>query len=341
MVFGPDDVERRVPDVATARDLIDERAPRYRDLVDDLLTKLRQLANPEDERFLRHVRGVLLVAYARLACRHGSWGTDRHAYHNEYHIWEIIHDRISALARETSWQSLTAQEWALLAVFAACHDLRQRESGKIDSLVGPNERASAEETARILRISGFDPEDAIDRQAMDDLDLMIGGSTFETDADADHVLLPTGGAVASALVRGVRQRNPDWQDDDAMRRRLRLTLTASDLDTANVAEPFPLFARSAARLCAEMEMRCGRPDLGAESAQPVLQFLTAGQEYYFFQLHHFDSRLGRQIFTTAKEANAPKVLAISQQLRDQFGNRDAESGQAILDTFIVRADDLG
>ncbi len=342
MDFEPDDVERRVPDTATARAMIDERAPRYAQLVDELLARLQQAGHPDEDPFLNRVKDALLIAYARFACRHGSWGSDRHSYHNEYHAWEIINDRLSALAEAAGQDALTSQEWALLALFAATHDLRQREKSDGDELIGPNERASAQEAMRILELAGFDRSRDIDQQAMADLELMINGSTFETDADADHVLLPSGGAVAPALVGQLRTQHPDWATDPILRRRARLALLASDLDTANVAEPFPVFARSAARLCAELEMRCDRPNLGPDSAEPVLKFLTRGQEYYFFQLHHFDSRIGRQVFTEAKERNAPKVLAMSQHMLAKFSNPSGEvTGQEIVDAFIERADELG
>lgn len=339
--FGPDDVERRVADVATATAMVDERSPRYAELVADLLSQVRTRAEGANDAFLDKVRGVTLLAYARFAVRHGSWGGDRHAYHNEYHTWEIVHDRVTALAGEAGWGALTAPEWALLIAFAACHDLRQRETGEPENLVGPNERASIDETLRIFSAAGCDRSVEAHAQAMDDMALMIGGSTFETDADSTHVLLPSGGAVAPALVRQLRAGNPDWDKSALLRRRMRLALIASDLDTANVSEPFPVFARSAARLCAEVEMRLGRAALGEDSVQPVLQFLTKGQEYYFFQLHHFDSKLGRQVFTKAKEANAPKVLAVSEHMRMRFAGGRATTGQEIVDAFIARADELG
>jgi hypothetical protein len=114
----------------------------------------------------------------------------------------------------------------------------------------------------------------------------------------------------------------------------RLALIAADLDTANVAEPFALFMASAERLCLEREMRSGRDPGSVAAAEPMLTFLTDGQERYFFELHRFSSDYGRHIFQDAKQANAEKLTALTRQLRERLSNPSRPlDGAAVLAAF--------
>ena len=260
------------------------------------------------------------MAYCRLAFRHGTWGNDFHAYHNEGHIFEILGPRLERLIDAIGIGSLSLRDWFLLALFAAAHDLRQRETPQFAAGIGSNERASIEETFRILRTCGF--SEARNAEVFIGIELMIAGSTFDArpplpalELNSAEVVVESGGALAQKLDAKLDKHAPGWREDARIVHALDLTLIAADLDTANVAEAFSLFMASAERLCLEREMRSHRDPAGAASAQPMLNFLTTGQEHYFFDLHRFSSAQGRTAFAAAKQANIQPMRDLSRDLR--------------------------
>ena len=319
--FPADDIELLVPDAATARALVSARRP---DLL-TLLQRRRERISAVPQWQLHHAADVergentLLIAFCRLALRHGSWGTDFHAYHNEEHILEILGSRIDCLLEHVGIDGLALRDWYLLSLFAAGHDLRQRETPQFVAGVGSNEQASIEETFRILQICGFD--DATSLALYKSMALMIAGSTFDARPAPNDLeynsaeLAQSGGALAQRLDRKLDAHLPNWRSDEDLQHALPLALLAADLDTANVAAPFPVFAASAERLCREREMRSHRSLQDEVSAAPVLAFLTDGQERYFFDLHRFHSDIGRATFEAAKQENAARLQAQTMALR--------------------------
>lgn len=341
--FPPDSVEGSVPDVATARALLKERDQACLDLIAQRKAQYLERFDDIDQSFLEHAENAFVLAYTRFATRHGSWGDDFHAYHNEAHTREIFGRRIDSLCAAEGAGELDGKDWILLSLFSATHDLRQREQPRWKDGVGANERASIHESFRILALAGFDPGD--DKEVFAALGMMIAGSTFDTSGASQNLnsteAVTGGGALAPILVERMSEHHRDWQEHTDLVRRARLTLIASDLDTANVGERFPLFAESAARLCREREMRLNRKDLGASSAPHVLGFLTGGQEHYFYNLHQFDSTLGVATFGARKEKNAPLVHAMTERMRSRFGDQPSGvTGAEIIDTFLATAEEL-
>jgi hypothetical protein len=336
--FPPDAVERELPDVAAARALVGRERP---DVV-DLLGRRRErllarfgLALADE---LGRCEDALLLGVARFGRRHGSWGLDYHHYHNENHALEILDGRLGRLMDDAGLDALPGPDWLVLSLFSCCHDLRQREDVDFSHPVGNNEAASIAEAHRILDAAGYVRER--DRPQYLALELMIAGSTFDarpappTRANPAE-LAASGGALAPRLPQILDAELPGWRDDVDTVRALRLALIASDLDTANVAEPFVWLAESAARLCQEREMLAGRALEDRASGQPCLAFLSHGQERYFFDLHRFCSELGEGVFGQAKSANAGRVRAVSASLRQRYGDDRAAHacGAAVLDTF--------
>ncbi|MDW8478794.1 MAG: hypothetical protein RML12_01525 [Xanthomonadales bacterium] len=224
---------------------------------------------------------------------------------------------------------------ALLGVFAACHDLRQRESGDREDGIGANELASIAETRRILVGCGFHPER--DRAAFATLELMIAGSSFDASPPVNPAeAAATAGALAPRLPALLDRLLPRWRDDPVLRRGVRLAMVASDLDIGNVGESFDRFCLSSARLCVEREALAGRRLDGRESFAPVLVFLSDGQERYFFELHRFSDPLGERAFGAEKAANAPRVRALAAALRNRFGGASATGGE-VLAAFLAGA----
>ncbi len=62
-------------------------------------------------------------------------------------------------------------------------------------------------------------------------------------------------------------------------------------------------------------MRSHRDPASTASAQPMLDFLTTGQEHYFFDLHRFNSAQGRIAFAAAKQANTRAMRHLIRDLR--------------------------
>jgi hypothetical protein len=339
--YPPDSVEHRVPDVATARAMISSRRPDVFTLLKRRRAIFRDLLGPGTDHYLDCAENAIVVALARMGARHGSFGQDFHQYHNENHALEILDRRIGEVLDREGVSALTGGEWLALALFATCHDLRQREPMEFRHGVGSNEAASVAETHRILDLSGFDR--AVDKNLYAALEIMIAGSTFDASPRPKNYntaeVVTTGGPLAPRLAGALDQTDPDWRSRPEIGHALRLAQIASDLDTANVAEPFNDLAQSSGRRPAEREMRASRSLEAPESGPTVLNFLTDGQERYFFELHRFCSELGRAVFFAGKERNAPKVHALAEELRTRFGAKPAGgfTGGEVLSTHLELA----
>lgn len=335
--FPADDFERMVPDAATARRLVRERSPGLLDLLARRRERFATLIQT-DSTPVEGAENVVLMAFCRLAFRHGSWGKDFHNYHNEGHIYEILDSRLERLINAIGVQALSLGDWFSLALFAAAHDLRQREVPAFAAGIGSNERASIEETFRILRLCGFSDDEYPELFLA--IELMISGSTFDArpappalEYNSAEVVVQSGGALAQKLDEKLDKHAAGWRADPRVSHALQLTLIAADLDTANVAESFPVFMASTERLCLEREMRNHRDPSDPAAAQPVLNFLTTGQEHYFFDLHRFSSDYGRVAFANAKQANTERMRALTRELRARMPA--PRNGTEVLAAFRV------
>ncbi len=336
--FAADETELRLPDAAAARGLAGEQSP-----LETLLARRRRdwatlIASAQDALLFERTADAVRLAYARLALRHGRFGTDFHAYHNEGHILEICAGRIDRLTATLGLAALPLRDGCALMLFGAGHDLRQREAPHPLAGVGANERASIEETQRILDATGFSREHDADLYLA--LELMIAGSTFDArPPPGGHSynaadLVQSGGALAATLDTALDVHHPGWRADANFANGHRLALIAADLDTANVAEPFATFAATAENLCREREMLAGRSLAAGESALPVLGFLSDGQDRFFFELHHFQSLPGRAAFESGKQANAAKLKALSTGLRVRVARAGPPAnGNQVIDAY--------
>lgn len=329
-LYAPDATEAALPDAAAAR-----RGWRRRGSdVPDRLQRIAQ-ALRLDERSL----DAALLACTRLALRHGRLGDDLHAYHNEDHVLEVGERRLSYLLQSLPPDALPVADSGALLLFACGHDLRQRETVDVPGPVGGNEAASVAEMFRILDACGFDRHR--DRDQFLALELMIAASTF--DARPQHLDDPhtedlpevAGGALARGLALWLDSEYPHWRDDSGARRGERLSRLAADLDTANVGEDYRLLADTAIRLCREREMRAGRALDQAASAAACLGFLGPGQQYYFFELHHFCSREGERVYGPGKQANAAKVRQTTSALQERFAARAPADGAEVIASYAA------
>lgn len=346
MIFGfprsyaADAAELALPDVAAARTLMGSALLPLEKTLSERHAELAALLPTEHdaESLLGHCADVIRIGYARLSLRHGKLSEEFHAYHNEEHILDILSGRISRLIAANGAFALSLRDWCVLNLFAACHDLRQREAPIYEAGVGANERASIEESFRLLDACGFSR--ASDADIYTALDLTISGSTFDARPPPGGAafnaaeLVQSGGALAAKLAQKLDKHRPGWRADERLVHAHKLALIAADLDTANVAEPFVRFAASAENLCLEREMLCRRNLDDAESAQPVLGFLTDGQDRFFFDLHRFSSELGKQAFGSAKDDNAARLKSLSLGLRARIAMRGKpQSGRQVLNAY--------
>lgn len=328
--YPPDAVEHQFADLAQARREIKLRRP-------DILLFLAERRSEWVDFFgaafaprWSKAEAAIELGLCRIAVRHGGFGTDFHPYHNESHALEILQRRLGRMMQKLGLQVLSSDDWIALALFAACHDLRQREVLDPRRSIGSNEAASIAETYRILDCCGFNRNN--DHALYLALEIMIAGSTFDANlqmrdrknystAEAIH----SSGPLAPHLGREVENINPQWRNEASLEHALELAKIASDLDTANVGESFVELCDSAARLASEREMRSGRSLQSAESGVAVLSFLSSGQERYFFELHSFCSSFGSRVFGPGKTANAEKVREISQRLQAHFNHHRAQN----------------
>ena len=177
--FPADAVELAVVDVDVACRMAGARMRPLEIVLARRHEQLRPLfsTQADAETLLARCANVIRIAYVRMARRHGSLSEDFHAYHNETHILDILDGRIDRLISTHGVSALALRDWCVLGLFAACHDLRQREKPMYEAGVGANERASIEETFRLLDHCGFSRN--LDADIYLAMALTIGGSTFD------------------------------------------------------------------------------------------------------------------------------------------------------------------
>lgn len=316
LVYPADAVEHAVPIGALANPALDPRAAAYADRVARACQRAG-IGHPG-------IIDVAAIAVVRMAMRYGPLGQDGHAYHNQDHLLELLEDKLPALLATAD---LPTVEREALALFCACHDLRQREARRHDDEpIGANEAASLAEAERLLDAAGIDQPTL---RTM--LRFAIIGSTFAAGND-ENVL--SQGAFAHRLAGWLDGTQPGWRDNPIAAEAEHVARMAADIDTSNVASPYIDFAQSAVALASEIQYRAGRSLEGPESAAGCLGFLTEGQERYVFALQRFASREGRATFGAQRDANAARVRETGRRLRERFPNGSTPaSGQAVIAAF--------
>lgn len=315
-----DAVERALPDAGAARELLKQRRP-------DVLLRLQQRheqwriqSKRREAPTLIKAEDAVILGIARLGLRHGHFGSDLHTYHNEDHALELLFGRLDRVLEVLPPDGFHLRDALVLELFAAGHDLHQREPGVDHSGIGHNELASLAETLRIMDACGFDRVRDADQYLA--VAMAIAGSTFDASSFSAVTLddpgvheasdpMSSGGALAPRLREWLGREAPGTRIDDKMERALSLACIAADLDTGNVGEAFLLFCESARRLCEEREMRAGRSLGSVESGRSCIEFLLHGQAHYLFDLHRFNSELGERAFATAKAQNGRRLRALS------------------------------
>ncbi|VAW39609.1 hypothetical protein MNBD_GAMMA01-46 [hydrothermal vent metagenome] len=204
--------------------------------------------------------------------------------------------------------------WSLLSIFMSCHDLRQSEVSNLHGLIGYNEQASFQETARL--IAQIDQHKVIRQEHKELLKLMIHGSTFGKGE------VTMGNIYTGNLVEYILQNIEYFDATDK-----EIAYIACDIDTANVAADLTDYTKSSMNVYNEMQNISN----GEISAQT---FFGKQQIQYFFELQKFHSKLGAQAFAQQKAKNAPKIKQLSnviQQLDSSLTNDE------IIDIYLTHA----
>lgn len=331
----PDEVETRIPDVATATALLKDQ----HSTILWWLTERRDqyAARFGDNPLLEKSIDAAVISLARVSTRHGSLGEDHHHYHDEIHPTALL-GRLFRIYDSPRGNEIDTHERLYLATFACAHDLRQRAGNQVGTDgVGGNERASADEWRRIMDIVGFDRDKDADVYEL--TTLMIHGTTFNTGFGPEADKWPLG-ALAPRLVADITAQHADWQERPELRRQLKLIPLAADIDTGSVADPFEDYALEATNLAREMEGRKGNGVLDASTAPGVLGFLTDGQERFFFELQQFNSDIARDVFAETKEANSRRLKELSGWMRENYSDAASDgraTGEDIVSAFLDKA----
>ncbi len=261
------------------------------------------------------------TAIARMARRNGALSPNPRRYHNEHHIEELL-DRLMCCHSENAALKtpLPPRAWLLLSIFAACHDLHQghKNTAQPSDRVGANEAASFCEAERLLQ--HLDPAGLIGAQQIALLRLMIHGSTFGSGQQKrSH-------ALQGNLVVRLLQQSPLADETDRQ-----TVLLACDIDTANVSLDLVSYARTAARICRELnDHHASKPD--------PMRFFTEQQKRYFFDLQQYHSDLAQRVLLPAKVRNQPLVEALC--LRMQAMSLPPHDVAAWAEAFVATAEAL-
>jgi hypothetical protein len=325
-LYAADETEIALPNAAAAKQLLSKHRP---DILERLSQRISSISPTADSAYL----DVIVLGTARLGMRHGGLGNDFHHYHNEDHVMDLAERRLGRMLDTLGLDTMAVDDWLCLSLFAACHDLRQREPRDADGPVGGNEAASVAETFRILDVCGFDR--VHQRRLYAALELMIAGSTFDArlPENTSETLNSTGGALARSLGLWLDSAHPGWRADPDLQRGERLGRISADLDTANVGEPFALLGKSALQLCEELLQRRGLNAEHVDAVAVTQDFLSQGQLSYFFDLHRFASPEGEQVFGPQKLANAAKVRLASTRLNIQFEQACPANARAVMNAY--------
>ena len=80
-------------------------------------------------------------------------------------------------------------------------------------------------------------------------------------------------------------------------------------------------------------MRAGRRLDSPDSAAPCLSFMGRGQEYYFHELHRFNSREAERVFGPQQSLNGPLVRNTTAALAAHFAARPPVDGAEVLAAY--------
>lgn len=293
MIFSPDSVENRLSTIDQARDLIDAKLPKFKDLYSIWSNWFQQYSS--DKGLAKVATDVLQISYARMALRNGSISPQPRQYHNEKHIEDLLY-RMMAVSEFPESKSIPDYGWSLLTIFIGCHDLRQAEAPESKTLIGNNETASYKELVRIL--SKADPKRSLSEKQLQLLKLMIYGSTFGTNKDEN------GNVFNGNLVAYLLEQTAQYSDVDK-----EIAFLACDIDTANVSAPLAEYANSSVNVYQEIQ-EFGKTPL------PAKIFFSDMQEDYFFTLQSYNSKLGYLALNDLKLQNAPFIRQVSKIISD-------------------------
>jgi len=249
------------------------------------------------------ITDAVVITYARMALRNGTLSINPRNYHSEKHINDLLY-RMMAVSKFPESNDVPEYAWSLLSIFMSSHDLRQSHKNNKLDLIGDNEQASFQEISRIL--TRIDKHKIIRAEHKELLKLMIHGSTFGKGEDT------LGNIYQGNLVKYLLKDIAYFDEDDKQ-----LAYLACDIDTANVAADLKDYAQSSINVYLEIQ-NISPVEISAQS------FFGEQQSQYFFELQHFNSKMGIIAFEQQKQINAPKVKQICDAINglDEFTSNE-------------------
>lgn len=307
MIFSPDLIEKQIPTVDTAWQLLNSKLPQFNSIFNIWHNWFCETV--KDSQVQEAVTDALVISYARMALRNGTLSENPRSYHSEKHIDDLLY-RLIAISNMQETQ-FADYGWSLLSLFMCGHDLRQSEKNNDSVLVGDNEQASYQEMVRI--IDQVDVYKIVRNEHKELLKLMIHGSTFGKGEDT------AGNIYQGNLVKYLLKNVGYFEEKDK-----ELAYLACDIDTANVAAELTDYAESSINVYNEIQ-NISQNTLIAQT------FFGEMQEQYFFELQSFNSKIGVLAFDFQKQENAPKIQLISQRIK----SLDKElSNKTVVDYYL-------
>lgn len=357
MTWPEDDVEQQVPDFASAEKLLDKNLPKLlaaikqgnKELIESVGAGVPEIPD------LAYRAGV--ISLARMALRHGSLAETALAYHNERHLVDVLNHLRMIIDYQNQQPAETNSQASLhhigpvsclcLSLFAATHDIRQSQKAIDDDGIGHSERASADEALRILKQVGLQPQQYPGVFQL--LRWMIYGSTFFVQAMTFNDGLVKPGALAPLVAENIIQQGV-IMDPFSARHAAELVSLATDIDTANVAEPINQYAQQSVNICREVHQGRNFASTDQQLSRSVLNFLTNGQQQYFFHQQRFYSVMAQSALNAPKQQTGELLKQLITWMQQRFSNINSEegaeinsslpSGQVIMQAFLDKAECL-
>ncbi len=357
MTWPEDDVEQEISDFAIAERLLEKKLPELlvaikrgnEELLDSVgagVTEMPDLAYR-----------VSVIGLARMALRHGSLADNSLAYHNERHLVDVLDHLRMIIHYQNQQPAKTNPQASLhhigpvsclcLSLFAATHDIRQSQKAVDDDGIGHSERASADEALRILKQAGLRPQQYSGIFQL--LRWMIYGSTFFVQTKKFNSGVVEPGALAPLVGENILRQGV-VMDPFSARHSAELVSLATDIDTANVAEPINQYARQSVNICQEVHQGRDFASTDQQLSRSILNFLTNGQQQYFFHQQRFYSVMAQKALNAPKQQTGELLKQLITWMQQHFLGTTADSdseinsllpnGQVIMQAFLDKAERL-
>ena len=350
LTWPADAIEQEIADVTTAERFLHKNLPELLLAIKHGNDELIQSVGAGVPEMPDLAYRVSVICLARMALRHGSLSDATLAYHNERHLLDVL-DHLRMIIGYQNQQPVESDPKAslhnigpitclCLSLFAATHDVRQSKKGGDDDGIGHSERASADEAIRVVKQAGLQPQQHPGIFQL--LRWMIYGSTFFVRTMTFNSGVVEPGALAPLIADNIIQQDVVMKPFTA-RHSAELVLLATDIDTANVAEPIDQYALQSVKMCQEAHHGKNIASDDQQISRSVLAFLTSGQQQYFFRQQRFYSVMAQSALSVPKQQTGELLKQVITWMQQNFSDADSgagsslPSGQVMMQAFLDQA----